>query len=344
MRLGLIMGIVLCALCGGHAVPAHAVTQTATRDEQADADGQALVPADATYRTPDGRIRVVGYNDMAEMLEALGGIFERRHPGIVFEWRLEGTRTAPAPLIDGTSAFAPMGAEFEPDQLAAWRRVHGTDPLAVPIAHDSLMPGALSSPTGIFVHASSPLRSIAVDTLRRVIAPLPGETRIRRWRELGVSGPAGDLPIRPVGLAKDTAIGALMLRRLQADGYVPDFDARRQSRDVVTAVAETVDALGIANLNHAGPRIRALAVVDRSGREIAGDADGIRSGLYPFDRHLLIYVRRDAGGGTEALAHAFVCLALSAEGQRAIAEGSRGYLPLNLAEIRYARSAIGGCP
>ena len=340
MRLGLIMGIVICALCGGRAVPAQAATSAAARGTGA----QALVPVDAAYRTPEGRIRVVGYNDMAEMLQALGALFERRHPGIAFDWRLEGTRTAPGPLIDGTSAFAPMGAEFEPEHLAAWRRAHDADPLAVPVAHDSLTPGALSSPTGIFVHASSPLRRISMDALRRAFAPLPGETRIRRWRELGVTGPAGDRPIRPVGLAADTAIGALMLRRLQADAYVPDFDARRQSRDVAAAVADAADALGIANLNHAGPRIRALAVVDRSGRETAGDVDGIRSGRYPFDRHLLIYVRRDAQARVEPLAHAFLCLALSAEGQQAIERGERGYLALNAGEIEAARRSIGGCP
>ena len=38
------------------------------------ADARALVPADAAYRTPEGRIRVVGYNDMADakaMLESI---------------------------------------------------------------------------------------------------------------------------------------------------------------------------------------------------------------------------------------------------------------------------------
>ena len=340
MRLGLIMGIVLCALCGGRAVPAQAATSAASRD----AGAQALVPADAAYRTPEGRIRVVGYNDMAEMLQALGAIFERRHPGIAFDWRLEGTRTAPGPLIDGTSAFAPMGAEFEPEPLAAWRRAHGADPLAVPVAHDSLAPGALSSPTGIFVHASNPLRRIAMDALRRVFAPLPGEQRIRHWRELGVSGPAGDRPIRPIGLAADTAIGALMLRRLQADAYAPDLDARRKSHDVAAAVAQAPDALGIANLNHAGPQVRALAIVDRSGWETVGDVDGIRSGRYPFDRHLLVYVRRDAQGRVEPLAHAFLCLALSAEGQQVVEQGARGYLALNSEEIAAARRSVGGCP
>jgi len=311
-------------------------------------------PGAAGYMTTDGRVRVVGYNDMDEMLVALGGLFEQRHPEVRFEWILKGTRTAPGPLIDGTSAFAPMGAELEPEQLAAWRRRFHSEPLAVPIAHDSLTPGALSSPTGVFVHASNPLRRISIDALRRIVAPLPGEARIRQWSELDLPDAGPDVgpdvgsepstrPIRSIGLAADTALGALMLHRLQADRYVADFEALRQSREVVAALAHAPNALGIANLNHAGPQIRALAIVDRSGREVAGDLEGIRSGLYPFDRLLLIYVRRDPGGRVEALAHAFLCLALSPEGQHVISQGKRGYLGLNPAEIAAARESIGNC-
>jgi len=302
-----------------------------------------LIPPDAHYLTADDKVRVVGYNDMDQMLEALGRMFEQRHPGIRFEWELKGTRTAPGPLIDGTSAFAPMGAELEPDALARWRQVHDAEPLAVPIAHDSLTPGALSSPTGIFVHADNPLRTISVETLRRVVAPLAHEQRIRHWHELGISGALGERPIRVIGLADETAIGALLLRRMQAGRYVDDFIAYRQSRDAATAIAATPDALGIANLNHARAEIRTLSIIDTSGRETAADVDGIRSGFYPFDRHLLIYVRRDTHGRVEPLAHAFLCLALSEEGQRVIEQGPRGYLALNRDEVADAQRAIGGC-
>jgi len=97
-----------------------------------------LISPDVRYLTAEGKIRIVGYNDMDQMLKALGQMFEQRHPGIRFEWELKGTRTAPGPLIDGTSTFAPMGAELEPAALARWWQVYRSEPLAVPIAHDSL--------------------------------------------------------------------------------------------------------------------------------------------------------------------------------------------------------------
>lgn len=316
-------------------IPAHGLAAAARTST-------LQVPPAAGYLTAEGNIRVVGYNDMDEMLPALGAVFEARHPGIRFEWVLKGTRTAPGPLLDGTSAFAPMGAELEDGDLHAWRRAQPMGPLAVAIAHDSLTPGALSSPTGILVHASHPLQRISIAELRRVVAG--GEGQSIRWRELGVEGEAGAHRIRVVGLAQDTAIGALMLRRLGVARYATHFDGHRQSRDVAAAVATDPHALGIANLNHAGPGLRALAIVDDEGREIRGDVEGIRSGLYPFDRHLLIYVRRDPQGRVEPVARAFLCLALSPQGQHLIASGRRGYLPLNAGEVEQAQRALGGCP
>ncbi|MES2291396.1 MAG: substrate-binding domain-containing protein [Pseudomonadota bacterium] len=300
-----------------------------------------LVPRDAPYLTADGRVRVVGYNDMDQMLPALGERFSRDHPGVRFDFVLKGTRTAPAALTNGTSAFAPMGAEFEPADLAAWRRVHSGEPLAVPIAHDSLHPSALSSPTGILVHASNPMRRMTMASLRRVVAPLAGERPAMLWRDLGVHGALADKPIRIVGLAADTAIGALTLRRIGAADYRAGFEAKRQSRDVAAVVAVDPTAIGIANLNHVTAGLRALAIAGKDGRFVPGDERGIRSGHYPLDRTLLIYVRRDGNGRVEPLARAFLDLALSPAGQAIIASGSRKYLPLSHQEIAAARVAAG---
>ena len=104
------------------------------------------LPKAAAYLTPDGAVKVVGYNDMREMLEAMTPIFTKVHPGIRFEWDLKGTRFAPAALAAGVSAFAPMGAEFTPSQLADFRRVTGEEPLAVRVAHASVDLRALSGP------------------------------------------------------------------------------------------------------------------------------------------------------------------------------------------------------
>ena len=131
------------------------------------------IPASASYVGADGAIVVVGYNDMRDMLEALVPLFAAAHPDIRIRLDLPGTRFAPSALAKGESAFAPMGAEFTPAQLAEYRAAVGADPLEFRVAHASLDPHALSGPLAVFVHRDNPLASVTVDQLRRVYT---GET------------------------------------------------------------------------------------------------------------------------------------------------------------------------
>lgn len=277
-------------------------------------------------------MQVVGYNDMDEMLHALAQGLSHRCPAARFAFDLRGTRTAPPALIDGTSKFAPMGADMEDAQLARYRATRGHEPARFAIAHASLSPAALSSPTGILVHKDNPLRAISMAQLRSAFAKLPPGQRITRWGQLGLGGAWRDRPIHIVGLDAQTAIGALTLRRLGTQEYADGFSGKAQSRDVAEVVARDPLALAIANLNHAGPRAPALGLLRPDGKLVVGDHAGIRSGRYPFDRHLLIYARRTPAGTIEPEAAAFLAFALSNEGQRIIGAGSRGYIPLNETE------------
>lgn len=61
---------------------------------------QAATRCDAPHyrprpiEAPAGVARIVGYNDMAEMVAGLDRAFEAAHPGVRFQADLRGTRTA----------------------------------------------------------------------------------------------------------------------------------------------------------------------------------------------------------------------------------------------------------
>ena len=76
------------------------------------------LPKNADYLTSDGAVRVVGYNDMRDMFEAMAPIFAKAQPGVRIEWDLRGTRFAPAALASGASAFAPW---VQSSRLPRWR-------------------------------------------------------------------------------------------------------------------------------------------------------------------------------------------------------------------------------
>ena len=284
------------------------------------------------YVLPDGRVRIVGYNDMDEMLTAIVHPLEQT-TGTRFALDLRSTRAAPSALIDGTSLLAPMGAEMEPKDRAAVRTAWGGDPIEFRIAHDSLDRAALSSPTGIIVAAANPLRTIDIRQARRVFVQSSRAEPITRWGELGATGVWAERPIHPVGMASDTAIGRFVLHHpFASSDYVPNYAPKRQSRDVVAEVAADADAIGLANLNHARGPVRALAITDDSGVVRQPTRQVVASGRYPLDRYLLVYARTDREGHIDPLAGQVLRAVLSKAGQAAIARGSRGYIPLASAE------------
>jgi len=271
------------------------------------------VPTVSSYVTEDGALAIIGYNDMKEMVGEWSRLFATTHPGIRFDHRLLGTRTAPPALARGRSLLAPMGADFSPAELADYRAATGHEPLVIRVAHCSLDARALSGPLAILVHRDNPLSAL---TLAEVAEIFSG----RNTRGL-----------RPCGLNPETALG-LFLRRevLAGGGFGPDFRGFGQSGDVVKAVAADRNAIGFAAANRATEGVRIVALARRAGEPpVLPEEDAIRAGRYPLNRHLLLQARRPL----DPVAREYLRLVLSCEGQEAVAGGSLGYLPLNAEEV-----------
>jgi len=273
------------------------------------------------FVVPKDRVRVVGYNDMKEILAAMGETFEALHPGYHIEFELPGTRFAPSALAEGRSAFAPMGAELTPPQLIEYREKVGADPVAIRIAHASLDPRALSGPLAIFVNRRNPVASIGMDRLARAYAG-----GAKTWGDLGARGDWAAKPVHAYGLKPDTALAYFFRDRVLGGrlfgGHVVGFP---QSVDVVGKVAEDPLAIGFAAAMRETHGVKALAVGEPP---VALDEENIRAGRYPLDRYLLIYVRPPVAPHVRE----FVRFALSREGQMAVAASPQGYLPLSAAQ------------
>lgn len=277
------------------------------------------------YFTPTGAIRIVGYNDMRWMLEALDQRFTRLFPGTHFKLTLPGTRSAPAALAKGTSLFAPMGATFSKSELSAYRRRTGSGPLRFAVAHAALDPRARSSPLAIFVNRANPLRVIDTRALRMVFTS-PGRIT---WSQLGLGGRWAALAVAPCGLAADTALGRFMRAQLlDKRPYAASYLGFHESRAVLRHVASNRNALCFADLNQANDRVRALSIRLAEGGVSTGSRQDIISGRYPLDRYLYIYTR-----APDHYRNRLVCrylrMVLSDAGQRIISQARPGYLPLS---------------
>ena len=304
-------------------------------------DGSSAVSA--RYLGKNGAISIVGYNDMREMIEALDALFARTHPDARFVLTLKGTRTAPAALAAGRSLLAPMGAAFSPDELAAYRRTVGSDPIAFRIAHDSLDPRARSAPLAVFVPAANPLRRLDLAQLQQIFAARSGGLR---WGQLGLDGDFANRPVHPYGLAATTALGRFMRQHaLAGRPFGKQFLGLSESADVVRSVGDDPLSIGFAAMNRVTRAVRVVPLSRRQGGSASrGTRADLIAGRYPLDRHLLMYVRIAPRGRLDPIARDYLLLVLSPEGQRVIASGQLGYLPLSAAEAAAERVKLEALP
>ena len=273
---------------------------------------------------------------MEQMLSAINDRFREQRPDVEFELILKGTRTAPPALADGTSAFAPMGAEFSDAALADYRRHVGTDPIAVRVAHASLSPKALSGPLAFFVHASNPLSEISIDDARKLFALVGHEGAVVRWGQLGLGPPWEERKIQPCGLKPGTALASfLRKKKFGSKPFAENVVGFAQSADAVEYAATNPDSLCFAAFIRRTSGVKALAVSPHTGEPaIYPTPKNIVNGSYPLDRYLYIYVRNTPESGIDPLVCEYIKFVLSPVGQSIVATSDREYLPLNRVEVR----------
>jgi phosphate transport system substrate-binding protein len=94
------------------------------------------------------------------------------------------------------------------------------------------------------------------------------------------------------------------------------------------AIAESRYAIGVGTLAGASAELRALALPARDGSGFATtDEADLRSGRYPLERELFLYVKRDSEGRIDEAATTFLRFALSPPGQQIIERA--GFLALS---------------
>ncbi|MFT5138874.1 MAG: phosphate transport system substrate-binding protein [Lysobacterales bacterium] len=288
------------------------------------------------YLTSDGKIRVVGYNDMEPMLVALNALFKKQHPDVSFDLKLIGTRAARPALIDGSSAFAPMGAEFSAPALEQYRRRHQSDPLAIKVAHAAINSNALSGPLAIFVHEQNPLTEISLPQAEKVFSKRLNIENLKTWGQLGLSGPWKDRAIEPCGLRPERALSTFLSEHFFSGApYVTELQGFAQSTEAVEFASMQIGALCFAAYNRAASGVKALKVsAESTGRAFSINEHNIINHHYPLVRHLYIYLRNIPGFGIDSLQRDYIEMILSPAGQELISTANPGYLPLSQRESR----------
>jgi phosphate transport system substrate-binding protein len=309
------------------------------------------VPHDHGYVMPDGSLRIVGFDDMAGMVAKWDEMFTKTHPAIKFTPILKGNGTAIPAITYDMAAFAPEGGGASLLELLPYEKIYGSkkDPVAaliIRVAHGSLNPAATMSPLGIIVNKSNPIKSLTKEQVASIFGTGSGTGDVTNWSQIGMGGDLADKPIHPTGLywdsynrPDDPYMGEYMMYRQMGPFpgavFTQNYEQYLHYGDVVKKVANDPLAIGIVTLNKVDPSVRVVPLVESDGHTLStGSAQDLTADRYPYPRDLFIYIRREPGTPFEPLVKEYMRMVLSKEGQEAVAQDPKGYLPLTADEVK----------
>ena len=302
----------------------------------------ASPPKDAGYVLADGTIRIVGWDDLAGVFANLNALYARTHPGAKFSY-VPGNLMAPQhSLIFGETAFAPIGMEFSSNLNSAYRPQVKAPTYAIRIAHGAVVGEAKLSPLAFIVHPSNPVERLTPAQLLHIFTVGGRAPDIVWWKQAGVKGPAGDREIQSYGLpesdhypSEDLGFGVYLFRDKWGLAHnARNYHMQQTYADVTKRVSEDPVGIGITTVNRVTPGVKVVGITPGEwGTLMRGSKEDVQSGRYPYDRFVYVYVRRLPGQPVDPFVKEYLCMALSKEGQEAIAADAKGYLPLNAAEI-----------
>ena len=304
-------------------------------------------PSGRGYVMPDGSIRIVGFDDMAGMVDRWNALFSKTHPAIRFTPALKGNGTAIPAITYDMTLFAPEGGGATLLELLPYEKIYGSkkDPVAaliIRVAHGSLTPGAKMSPLAIVTNPENKLPSITEGKVASIFSTGAGTGDITSWAQLGAPEAAGGAKIiHPTGLywdayqrPEDEYMGEYMMYRhfgpFPGNVFSPHYEQYLTYNEVAKTVEHDRSAVGILPLNHVGKELRVVPMPATDGKGMTtGSAEDIIADRYPYPRDLYLYIRREPDTPLDPLVAEYVKLVLSKEGQQAVAMDSKGYLPLN---------------
>lgn len=307
-------------------------------------------PPYVSSRQLSGLIRVCGSPQMGEMLHREEIAFQRVQPSVHFENKLQSTVTAVAGVASGRADVGLLGREIWPSEQEAFSSIAGRPPAVVEIATGSYDVPKATFALMVFVNSTNPLQSLSLDQLAAIF----GETESpgpHTWSDTGLGGAWAARPVHLYAFARnnDKARIFRMLAFSRHQDWAPGLHEFRDAagppaidagEQIVRAVADDPEGIGIANVHYLVPGVRILPIAPRSGAApVTPSRATVADRTYPLTRS--VYAVFGAGRSTAATPEVreFLRFILSREGQDEISRvGS--YLPLTPARAASQRSLV----
>jgi phosphate transport system substrate-binding protein len=288
-------------------------------------------------------IRIWGHGSYDPSIDFMGVLvkdweagFQKLHPEIRFENRLDGTAAAVGAVYSGAGDLALMGREIWPNEVAGFKEVKGYDPTVIDVVTGSYDVRNHGYAVVFFVHKQNPLSGL---TLPQLDAAFSLEhLKARTWGDLGATGAWKDRPIHLYGLPIARGFAAYLEDAVFGGSRLWNPDIREFAdrpgeidggQLMLDAMAKDPDALGYAGALYHNDQVKPLALARRPGEPfVAASEATVTDHSYPLIRMISMVLDKAPGKKADPKLDAFIRYILSQPGQESVVKDGAGYLPM----------------
>ncbi|HET7291847.1 MAG TPA: PstS family phosphate ABC transporter substrate-binding protein [Vicinamibacteria bacterium] len=284
----------------------------------------AVDPAISAYQKTSGvsgNLNSVGSDTMNNMMTLWAEAFLKMYPNVKVQVEGKGSSTAPPALIAGTAQFGPMSRAMRATEIDQFESKHGYKPTQLRTSYDAL---------AVYVNKDNPLEKLTLAQVDGVFSKTrrKGGKNVTTWGELGLTG---DWAGRPISLyGRNSASGTYGFFKEHALGngdYKDTVKEQPGSASVVQGVTEDRFGIGYSGIGYKTSGVKVVALMEKEGGPVSsGSYEDVKSGKYPLNRFLYIYINKAPGKPLDPVVKEFCKLIFSREGQEVVVKD--GYLPL----------------
>lgn len=269
-----------------------------------------------------GNVNSVGSDTMNNMMTLWAESFLKMYPNVKVQVEGKGSSTAPAALIAGTSQFGPMSRAMRGTEIDQFEAKYGYKPTQLRTSYDAL---------AVYVNKDNPLDKV---TLAQVDAAFSKTRRrgykqnVTTWGQLGLTGDWANRPISLYGRNSASGTYGFFKEHSLGNGdYKDSVKEQPGSASVVQGVTEDRFGMGYSGIGYKTSGVKVVALANKDGEPFSsGSYEDVKSGKYPLNRFLYIYINKAPGKPLDPLVKEFCKLMFSKEGQEVVLKD--GYLPL----------------
>jgi phosphate transport system substrate-binding protein len=270
-----------------------------------------------------GNLNSVGSDTMNNMLTLWAEAFLKMYPNVKVQVEGKGSSTAPPALIAGTAQFGPMSRTMRATEVDQFESKYGYKPTQLRTSYDAL---------AVYVNKDNPIEKL---TLAQVDAVFSKTRRkgykqnVTTWGQLGLTGDWANRPISLYGRNSASGTYGFFKEHTLGNGdYKDSVKEQPGSASVVQGVTEDRFGIGYSGIGYKTSGVKIVPLADKDGAPFSeGSYEDVKTGKYPLNRFLYVYINRAPGKPLDPLVKEFAKFIFSKEGQEVVVKD--GYLPLS---------------